>query len=190
MSERFTYNGFTITIEPDCDGSDNGPRDWDNVGTMVCWHNRYTLGDIQPACSPDKYMLELMQLREYRLHVYWVPDDIKLEHVKRYINKHFIVLPLYLYDHGGLSMCTSPFGCPWDSGQVGFIYVERTSREYSDPIAGLTAEVDIYDQWLRGDVYCYTVEDSAGEILDSCCGFYGYDDCRQEAIEACANCLA
>ena len=190
MSERFTHNGLLITIEQDTDCSSNGPREWDNVGTMVCWHSRYGLGDEHPDCSPGDYLLALMQEREYKLHRYCVPDEIAPKHLQAYINKHYVVLPLYLYDHSGLSMSTSAFGCPWDSGQVGFIYVERTNTDYSDPVAGLTAEVEIYDQWLRGDVYCYTVEDSEGDIIDSCCGLYGYDYCRQEALSVSAKCCA
>ena len=36
--------------------------------------------------------------------------------------KGFTMLPLYLYDHSGITMSISPFSCPWDSGQVGWIY--------------------------------------------------------------------
>ena len=31
----------------------------------------------------------------------------------------FVFLPLYLFDHSGITMNTSGFSCPWDSGQVG-----------------------------------------------------------------------
>ena len=29
-----------------------------------------------------------------------------------------VILPLYLYDHSGITMNTCGFSCPWDSGQV------------------------------------------------------------------------
>jgi hypothetical protein len=35
-----------------------------------------------------------------------------------------VILPLYLYDHGGITISCSPFSCPWDSGQVGWIYAD------------------------------------------------------------------
>ena len=34
------------------------------------------------------------------------------------------ILPLYLYDHSGLTMSTNDFGDRWDSGCVGFIYMD------------------------------------------------------------------
>ena len=39
-------HGCTITIMPDADPPN--PRDDDNLGTMVCWHRCYRLGDKQP----------------------------------------------------------------------------------------------------------------------------------------------
>lgn len=32
---------------------------------------------------------------------------------------------------------------------------------------------DLYESWAFGDVYGYVIEDSDGQTLDSCCGFYG-----------------
>ena len=34
------------------------------------------------------------------------------------LNSVAIVQPLYLYDHGGITMNTTGFSCSWDSGQV------------------------------------------------------------------------
>jgi hypothetical protein len=128
------------------------PReDFDHLGTMVCFHRRYSLGDIDHGLS-----LEEAKELEAR-------DDV-------------ISLPLYLYDHSGLTMNTTGFSCPWDSGKVGFIYVtkERAEKEgVPDPEALLRAEVKEYDQYLRGEVYGYRVLDEAGKELDSCWGFYG-----------------
>jgi hypothetical protein len=93
--------------------------------------------------------------------------------------------PLYLYDHSGITMQTRPFSCPWDSGQVGYIWVtkEEVRKEYSvkriSPklldrvISYLVAEVEVYDQHLRGEVYGFVIEDEEGEHIDSCWGYYG-----------------
>jgi hypothetical protein len=71
-----------------------------------------------------------------------------------------------------------------DSGQVGFIYVERTCTEYTDLQAGLLGEVKAYDQYLRGDIWHYSVKDTDGNVLDSCGGIFGFDCCKQEATES------
>lgn len=180
MSETFEVDGYTIKIEQDHNPL-NPRTEYDNVGKMVCWHRRYNLGDEQPTRSPDEYLHYMMWEREHRLHGKWVPDDIKEKDLQAYIDKRFVVLPLYLYDHSGLSMSTGPFGCPWDSGQVGFIYVESESKEYDDLEAGLKGEVKTYSQYLQRDVWGYIIEASDGETLDSCWGFYEFNHCKSEA---------
>lgn len=165
--EKREYKGLTIKIFQDEDSE--GPRQWDNFGKMVCAHRRYDLGDEQMDA-----------------------DDI-LEITKR---ADVLWLPLYLYDHSGLSMSTGrsyPFNCPWDSGQVGIIYADRemifkeygskkfTKRIKEKVYALLEVEVKTYNQWLTGDVYGYWIEDESGEHLDSCWGFYGFDYCMAEA---------
>jgi len=102
-----------------------------------------------------------------------------------------IALPLYLYDHGGISMRTNrsyPFDCPWDSGQVGYIWVtreevrrtykvERISPKLLDRVIGFLGwEVEVYDQHLRGEIYGYVIEDENGEHIESCWGYYGDPD--------------
>jgi hypothetical protein len=152
------------------------PRaDYDHLGTMVTWHDRYTLGDDQPAESPTEW-------RDAH------DGDIAA------------ILPLYLYDHSGLTISCSAFTCPWDSGQVGFIYVtkEKARAEFGDDImvpvghrnSGgvngmapgfnvaqlekyLRGEVEEYDHYLTGQVYSFVIEDSDGDIVDSCGGFLG-----------------
>jgi hypothetical protein len=82
-------------------------------------------------------------------------------------------------------MNTGGFGCPWESGQVGIIYVskEQVRKEWGvkriSPklhkriLLALEGQVETYDDYLTGNVWSYTVEDEDREVLDSCCGFYG-----------------
>lgn len=195
MSDEFEVDGLTVRIEPDPDPLD--PRkEFDRFGTMVCWHRRYNLGDKQTTDTPYEFWWGKMQ--EMHLNI---PDDISREHLERWRDKHYCVLPLYLYDHSGLSMNTTGFSCGWDSSHVGFIYLslEKASKEYGlqkwtdvyEP-TGLTlyqqcekmmrAEVETYDKWLTNDVWGYVIEDQDGNELDSCWGFYGDEYCKQEAI--------
>lgn len=105
-----------------------------------------------------------------------------------------IVLPLYLYDHSGLTMNTTGFHCPWDSGQVGYIYatkdavraeygVKRISRQLIEHVLNvLRGEVECYDKYLRGEAYGYTVTDADDNEVDSCWGFDDLDYCREQAV--------
>jgi hypothetical protein len=180
MPETLKIDGYTVKIEQDSDPM-NPRTEFDNVGKMVCWHTRYNLGDEQPKCDPDEYLLKMMQDRERDLHGKPVPDNIEQKCLEAYINKHFAVLPLYLYDHGSLSISVKPYDCPFDSGRIGFVYVDANSKEYDNLTAGLTTEVQVYNQYLHGDVWGYTIENLAGDVTDSCWGFYGFDCCKSEA---------
>lgn len=175
-----------IVHDPDAES----PREHDNLGTMVCWHRRYNLGDEQPKCSPSEFYIGMMQ----EIHPN-APDDIPAEHLAACIEKHYVVLPLYLYDHSGITMSCSPFGCPWDSGQIGFIYVsmETARREFTGTDEEirehaercLRSEVDVYDDYLTGQTYGFIIEqadedadlddEDSWETIDSCWGFYGSD---------------
>jgi hypothetical protein len=159
------------------DDSPESPRTWDNLGTMVCSHNRYDLGDKH----------------NYKFNDYDSWDEVKKDIIKR--ENVGVILPLYLYDHSGITMNTTGFSCQWDSGQVGFIFISKQKMllEYGGKIVTqklkdrvteyLKGEVETYDQYLTGDVYGYRVfkvENGEEEELDSCWGFYGEDDCIDE----------
>jgi hypothetical protein len=221
-------------------------RKWDNLGTMVCWHRRYNLGDKHTYGSPEEFLQELAnelfgcddvdyiqrKTDEYMKGCevrYDAPNDeydvwengslydggfeteddaiLELEHIRQnfiddiyenlsndelleLIGEKAVILPLYLYDHGGITMSTGSFGDRWDSGQVGWIYVtkdrlakeglsHRTTEEIEQYLKG---EVEIYDQYLRGNVYGYSLEIAHKceccnhveyEEIDSCWGYYG-----------------
>ena len=178
-------SGFKVYLARDEDPQN--PRDDDNVGTMVCWHRNYILGDDQPKERYPEWLRDLAADKVNANDADLIPD----EHIERIIDKHFIMLPLYLYDHSGITMSTSEFSCPWDSGQVGVIYVAKDkAREewpeadendsYKRAIKCLVSEVETYDQYLTGDVYGYMLEGPDGEE-DSCWGYFGYEYAQEEA---------
>lgn len=187
--ESIEYRGCEIRLESDPDAE--SPREDDNLGTMACWHRRYNLGDEQPRCDFDEYMVGLCQ----DIHPDF-PDDQFERHGMAILEKHYTFLPLYLYDHGGISISTGAFSCPWYSGQVGIIYcsLENARKEWSAPGASwetpifskhdgetkalrnrirdqLEGEVETYTAYLEGDVAGYVAE-GYGEDIYSCWGFY------------------
>ena len=94
----------------------------------------------------------------------------------------FVILPLYLYDHSGITMSTGRFSCPWDSSQVGWIYAdaEAIKKEYGEltpenierALQVLEGEVEAYDYYLTGQCYGFQLFEGDTEI-DSCWGFLG-----------------
>jgi len=220
--ETYKHKGYTINVYLDEYGG-NDPRDWDNLGTMVCWHSRYILGDEQPggdsedylkdlACSLDDTLADRIDYWENGLGWVYLAnnfDDPVAECDERIrskvwmaIDKYIpVLLPLRLYDHGGISMSTShgyPYNCPWDSGYVGYIYVtreqirkeygkERVSRKVKATVRRvLENEVKVYDWYLQGAVYGYVVRDPEGEEIEygSCWGFFGWDHKESGLLES------
>ena len=170
-----TTRTLVVEIQPDNDAQD--PRTNDNLGKMICLHGRYRLGDYEHGMD-----LEEAKALEARVE-----------------KEGGVVLPLYLYDHSGITMRTKPFSCPWDSGKVGFIYataemiranfrVKRVQKCHLDRARLiLQEEVNTYDQYLTGDVYGFIVKDEEGETLDSCWGFFGREAAEEAGREAAAN---
>lgn len=195
---------LTIFHDSDCES----PREYDNVGVMVCWHRRHNLGDAHNFDVETfheelaKQLDDTLDERLYRVkgelydvlyhcvtedgglawsegcqYAHRATEPIAREMVERALDG-CIILPLYLYDHSGLVMSTGAFSCPWDSGQVGYIYClpETIRREFNGDkeLARkcLESEVDIYSTWLSGECYGYEVDD------DSCWGFIGEDHLR------------
>lgn len=184
-----THNGHTIKIYYDNDAE--SPRNWDNLGTLICGHSRYNLGDTHSFKGGREFLLDLLDLDE--------DSPLDVDQLVIRAEKIAVILPVYLYDHSGLAMNTTGFHCPWDSGQVGFIYatltdlrkeysVQRVSAKLRDKTASLLkGEVTAYSDFLSGNVYGYVIEKN-DEETDSCWGFIGdYDGyCLSEARNSVA----
>lgn len=217
IAEKYSIGRCSVTIAYDEDAS--SPRENDNVGTMCCWHRRYTLGDEQPDEEGGEYLLNLATKADPKFAKQWEKADNLLSYVlaeglrylrvdrfvarrrEEVLSVNFVILPLYLYDHSGISMSTGAFSCPWDSGQVGFIYclLKNAQHEYREALRTATgsgwdaviqwdqdnkktlreaitltleSEVKTYDSFIRGNCYGYIVEAENGEE-DSCWGFIG-----------------
>ena len=178
------YQGHTIKIYHDNDAE--SPRDWDNLGTLICDHLRYQLGDKHEFADARSFLLDLLDLNEEM--------DLSVDDLIKRVEKIAVILPVYLYDHSGLAMNTTGFHCPWDSGQVGFIYVtlaeirkeysfNRVSAKRREQVATyLRNEVQVFSDYIAGAVYGYVVE-KGDEEIDSCWGFIGnYEGyCLEEA---------
>lgn len=168
------------------DESPESCREWDNLGIVACSHRRYSLSDKHaPKIDPESTGCNSWDEVEQYL--------IKEEGAK-------VILPIYMYDHSGITIATTPFGCRWDSGQVGFIYctVEKIKSEYSckritksiiEKVERiLKAEIETYNQYVIGDIYGFRlmkvdIENDEREVEDSCWGFYGEDINKNGILE-------
>jgi hypothetical protein len=116
--------------------------------------------------------------------------------VQQYIHekhKPIVILPIYMLDHSGIALATSPFTCPWDSRMVGFIwFTEADCKKWGlkddetvNITQQLTAEVETYGKYVNGECYGYAMreEDNYDDEQDSCWGFYSVEDAIKGAKE-------
>lgn len=190
--DRIHYLGFDIVIKRDVDPL-NPRRDCDNLGTMACSHGKYRLGDVQYGDGAEAVYETLKELGYENVKM---EDDYTELYGEDFVWKYYdkldkvaIFLPLFLYDHSGITMNTRGFSCPWDSGQVGFIYVSKnkvkeewdwkllTQHRKEIILNILRREVQTYDYYISGEVYGYYIEPTNNLIDydDSCWGFFGYE---------------
>ena len=189
----------------------NPRKEMDHFGTMVCFHRRHNLGDEHNFQDSDEFLMDLLtdsfggddekaerfyenavdkvEAKSLGKRIDWREvDNIILAE----ISKQHVILPLYLYDHSGITMNTGGFSDPWDSGQVGWIYAAKdeilseyggknlTQQKREKAAQVLEGEVELYDHYLCGDCYGFELYKS-GEMIDSCWGFLGgYESIKKD----------
>ena len=130
----------------------------DDFGTFVAWHRRRNLGEV----NYPKHQEFLEGLEEGAMKI-----------------------PIFIYEHSGFVLSTTPFACQWDSGQVGVwvftsedlvrIYGADSEETRARAREGVDAQIGYMNAVYNGDVWRYDIEDFDGEIADSCGGFVGED---------------
>ena len=176
------------------------PRSWDNLGTMLCCHRDYCLGDCDTNGETEEQLAEIC--RKYGKSDEEIDEMTFAEEVQFILNQEDVCgFPLWLYDHSGISISTSR-QCSWDSSFVGLIFVEKdsylTHMGLKEDIywkvraeKALESEIEIYSDFLEGNVYQWTLYeptiiitqsmdgkelsrkiDEEGEMVDSMGGFY------------------
>lgn len=184
---------------------------WGTLGKLWCEHRRYTLGDDTPwwweqlgrygYLEAERYSREegCVVMQAISVSSWDEHEALMLKQQKHDGEPLALWLPVYLYNHSGLALGTTPFHNRWDSGQVGFIVatqgdiraffgVKRVSKRVRTlAYKRLEAEVETYHQYLSGDVWDYLIEDEDGEIVDSLSGMYGFEYATEMAEQARAH---
>jgi hypothetical protein len=152
----------TYTIEQD-QNPWNPREDFDTLASIALANNHYLSGDEN--------------LTDDLLH--------SIQH-----NRQIEYLPIYAYIHSGILLDTTPFSCPWDSGHIGFIYVNKDTiqkefnvikwRKHAKQL--LQAEFDTFKLFIEGNTYLVTIKDRyTGDILDTCSYLDTIDQIKKDA---------
>ena len=210
-------NGRILEILPDDDPV--SPREYDNLGSFFTWHDRWAPGgyiaDRRRSISEQLVMAIQQQYQKDIEEAWKARGDAELQHQMRRnaeslprqfkciqglrgvetleaLQQVAIIVPIYMYEHSGMTISINPFSDPWDSGQVGFYFMTkgRAWHEWGYPLTKarrekaikcLEAEIAAYDQYLTGDVWGFQIIDAEDKETDSCWGFYG-DDIKTNGI--------
>lgn len=205
------------------------PRENDNLGTIWLHERINYKADDNSFSDIDNFLTQNLEVEdrdrfERVMDQVWskypdyynsredqkAADDLEQKIRERYmaiLERSYIILPVYIYEHSGVMFKTSPFSCPWDSGQAGFIMVSRAQvrKEYGWKVITkarqakieeyLAGEIKEYSSYANGETYGYKIfpavgTDEEGETTysmdstDDCWGFYGHDYCLEAAKEA------
>ena len=178
-------------IEVFQDECSESPREWGTPTDIISLADR--------AFSSDKDAIPLEMNEEGKLILN--PCDLGNAEMYEYPSGgKALVMPIYMLSHSGVTISTTPFGDHWDSGCVGYIYMNDLSAMKEGFINPETEEIDwlkvknvlegdiaVYNQYIQGDVYFYNTyainpfDETKKELIDSCGGIYGLDDTLESA---------
>ena len=133
------------------DESADNPLNNDRLSKIVTWHSRYNLGDEQPTERPVEWLENILSNNGID-----VPGDALMDDMLELFEEHVgIISIVYMYEHSGISLSLSPFSCNWDSGSVGFAYIE-----YSYAKSNGTHDIGDMKRVLKDELteYSYYIE--------------------------------
>ena len=187
---RMTEYKYTLVVSYDNDPEN--PREWDNLGTFVSFDRNTSAAD-ETHNDPRQVLIELVDqcVLGFEQHLLEKDEVPSLSTLMELAEDHYVIMPVCKYEHGGVAYSTSSYSCPWDSGQIGFIYVAKdtlreqygwnriTSKRMKQVKAWLSAEIETFSNWANGTVYGFTlyyhdaeVGYTEGDEQESCGGFY------------------
>ena len=157
----------------------------------------FNKANAKPDEIPDRYTWEdndgtvYGNLTSWKVCLYYV-EDLTIPQCQSLLYPYLVSLPLWLYDHGGITIgcgdLVYPYDDRWDSGLVGWIVYARQAEDgenwCENAYARMLAEVEEYDQYLQHEVYGFTLYKNREEI-DSCWGYYGGDLAKNGILDNC-----
>lgn len=185
---------YYYVVEYDLYGGES-PRENDNLGVMCLRHNRYNLPWECPVnqnyptytCRERDYVTGQYYQQEYEVNNWSEMESALYQAEHNQGDDIAIILPVFMYEHSGVALNTGGFYDPWDSGQVGFIYItyDKIKEEYGYKkltVARrakieelLNGEVKEYGSYLNGEVYYIQIRDAENNEVESYGGLIGSD---------------
>jgi hypothetical protein len=164
----------------------DSPREWTNLGYFITVDRDYN--------SPDKNE----QLESIVKKTGEIAENLE-DHIKRITKrikeetgeKVLKIYPISKYEHSDVSYALG-VRKGFDYSNNGFyIITDKTQKEVGTPKKlfekVINDELDLYNKWAIGEVYCYALWDKNGTYEDGSSGFYDIEDIRAELPEEWKN---
>lgn len=208
LVESFENDTHILDVETMDDPYD--PRECGNISVMITFCKRNNIGDVYNLqISPKEFKIDMAcrldPIAQDNLTELLAMDQTKeiekqiADIVHAVLYENTVMLPIYMLDHSGIRLSTSDFNDRWDSGYIGFIYVDKKNiPEYGIELENgeitenvrtkvkeiLNQEVELYDSYVSGDCYigilyekdeCYYCNGAGEKYINPNLGF---EQCR------------
>jgi hypothetical protein len=169
---KITHDDFT-----------SSPREWSNLGYFITIDQNYR--------SPDnvEYLQDI--IKETGKEATSTEDHMDM--IKKtyrslgYEGNIVAIYPICKYEHSSVSYSLGQKH-GFDYSNNGFyIITDKTQKELGTPKKDfetiIKQELEVYNKYANGEVYGFVLYDEAGEVEDSCSGFYDIDDIKDHLPE-------
>lgn len=175
----------------------------DSFGIDLSNHRDWKGGEYGEACPVD--VSEFLRWFEHVGDFY--PSGEVENEVWGFMqfDKNYHWLPVYMYDHSGRTIRTTPYGDRWDSGCAGVVFIKKAvavkerlndigrkwNADKNRELAGvyLNAWVQELDDYMTGNIFGFDVEKD-DETIESCWNFIGdlgHEECCRQAFQIANN---
>lgn len=161
------------------------PMEWGNLGTFLTWEDSYESPCRNDYSSPEEFFNEF--LGEDKWEEIYDKHDSAIDFVndiqKHFDRKGYIVYPISKFEHTEVKYFID-VDSGFDSGVVGFAIVSKdevrkiynTKQVSKDKVKkDFEQSLELYTDYANGYVFGFTLMDMEQEEIDSCFGFYGFD---------------
>lgn len=166
------------------------PRDYcESLGHIVCWCSNYDIGEKHTYEDARALMEDIAE--KHGITCRYDKEGNLTKKCLEQIKSNIVILPIYMLDHSGISISVTPFGCPWDSGQIGFVYCTKKEivsylgrEDTQSALKIMIEEVETYNNYMSGDHYGWSVytahqcehcNHTEWELDENCCGYFTRD---------------
>ncbi len=157
------------------------PRDGNNLGAIAFKHPKYDLGE-ERISDPIDWLEDRLKLQRRGLYT-----RKRMRYLEKFFLREYVGLRVYLYDHSGITISTSPFKLLSSSGQVGYIYTDKkqiketlrtkrvTQKVRKRVKEFLQHEIEAFDNYIRVNPHEFIIENEQKETVKIDDGLNGGD---------------